>query len=202
MTAKAYRARPGQGAGLEEAAGEQRAGLATQEAGPGCARPLRRGRDAVLAQDLPGGGGGGLDAEGGELAVDPAVSPRAVLARQAQDQRTDGTGGGRASTPLRRASRRVAALEQVAMPAHDRVRAHQQHEPAQPASRQAVAQASEKRPVSPGERGLADLTPQDQQLMPQRQDLDVLFPISHGQQAQEREGIPHGEVAQAQQHER
>jgi hypothetical protein len=48
----------------------------------------------------------------------------------------------------------------------------------------------------------ADLTPQDEQLVPQRQDLDVLFPISHGQQAQEREGVRHGEAGQTQQHQR
>jgi hypothetical protein len=30
----------------------------------------------------------------------------------------------------------------------------------------------------------------------------VLFPVGHGQQAQEREGVRHGEVGQAQQHQR
>jgi hypothetical protein len=70
----------------------------------------------------------------------------------------------------------VAAFEQAAVPAHERVRAHHQHEPAQPAGRQAVHQAGQKRAVSPGERGFADLTPQDGQLVPQRQDSDVPFP--------------------------
>jgi hypothetical protein len=64
--------------------------------------PLRRGRDAVPAHDLPDGAGGDLDAGRGELAVDPAVSPPAVLAGQARDQGADGTGGRRAPAPLRR----------------------------------------------------------------------------------------------------
>jgi hypothetical protein len=38
------------------------------------------------------------------------------------------------------------------------------------------------------------------QLVPQGKDLDVFLPIVHGQQAQEREGVGHGEVGQAQQH--
>jgi hypothetical protein len=70
----------------------------------------------------------------------------------------------------------MAALEQAAVPAQDRARAHHQHEPAQPADRQAVQQAGDKPAVSLGERGLADLTPQDEQLVQQRQDLDAPFP--------------------------
>ena len=48
MTAKTYSARPGQGADLEEIAGEQRVGLAAQEVGPGGVRAFGRGWDAVL----------------------------------------------------------------------------------------------------------------------------------------------------------
>lgn len=46
-------ARPGQGADLEQVAGQQRLGLATQELGPGRALPLRRGRNAVLLAGSP-----------------------------------------------------------------------------------------------------------------------------------------------------
>jgi hypothetical protein len=62
MHAKTYKRAPGQGAGLEEIAGEQRVGLAVQEVGPGRALPFGRGWDAVLPEDLPHGGGGDLDA--------------------------------------------------------------------------------------------------------------------------------------------
>jgi hypothetical protein len=100
MTAKTYRRGPGQGAGLEEVAGEQGVGLAAQEVGPGCVLALGCGWDAVLAQDLPDGGGGDLDAEGGEFAVDAAVAPRGVLSGQAQDQGADRADRGRAPAAL------------------------------------------------------------------------------------------------------
>ncbi|WP_405655269.1 MULTISPECIES: hypothetical protein [unclassified Streptomyces] len=43
---------------------------------------------------------------------------------------------------------------------------------------------------------------QDQQLVPQRKDLDVFVPFAHRQQSKEREGVGHGEVGQAQQRDR
>jgi hypothetical protein len=52
-----------------------------------------------------------------------------------------------------------------------------------------VQQAGEHGAVGVGEGGFADLALQDQQLVPQRQDLDVLLPVAHRQQAQEREGL-------------
>jgi hypothetical protein len=65
-----------------------------------------------------------------------------------------------------------------------------------------VEQAGEQRTVGVGEHGLADLALQDQQLVPQREDLDIFVPLAHRQQPQEREGVGHGEVGQAQQHDR
>ncbi|WP_442819791.1 hypothetical protein OHA79_02335 [Streptomyces sp. NBC_00841] len=65
-----------------------------------------------------------------------------------------------------------------------------------------MEQASEQRAVGVGERGLADLALQDQQLVPQREDLDVFVPLTHRQQPKERERIGDGEVGQAQQHDR
>jgi hypothetical protein len=43
---------------------------------------------------------------------------------------------------------------------------------------------------------------QDQQLVPQRQDLNVLLSVGHRQQAEEREGMGYGDAGQAQQHDR
>ncbi|MFF4806252.1 hypothetical protein ACFY1U_49170 [Streptomyces sp. NPDC001351] len=56
--------------------------------------------------------------------------------------------------------------------------------------------------VGGGERGVADLTLQDQQLAAQRQDPAVLVAVAHRQKAQACEGVGGGEIGQAQQHER
>jgi hypothetical protein len=56
--------------------------------------------------------------------------------------------------------------------------------------------------IGGGERGLAGLALQDEELVPQRQDLDVFVPVAHRQQAQEREGVGRSERGQAQQHDR
>src|ERR1019366_7827609 len=103
-------ARPGQGADLEEVTGQQGVGLTAQEAGPGQALPSGCGRDAVLVQDLPDGGGGDLDAEGREFAVDAPVSPGGVLAGQGQDESADRADGARAPAALRPAGRGMAPL--------------------------------------------------------------------------------------------
>jgi hypothetical protein len=44
------------------------------------------------------------------------------------------------------------------------------------------------------ERGLGDLTLQDQQLVAQRQDLDVLVAVAHRQKAQGRQGAGRGDT--------
>ncbi|WP_431969208.1 hypothetical protein [Actinacidiphila sp. bgisy160] len=73
-----------------------------------------------------------------------------------------------------------------------------QQETAQLALREVVEQAGDDRTVGVGERGHAYLALQDQQLVPQREDLDVLVLIAHRQQAQEREGVGRGRVGQGQ----
>jgi hypothetical protein len=96
----------------------------------------------------------------------------------------------------------VAPLEQVAVPAQDRVRAYQEHEVSQFVHREVVEQAGEDSAVGIGERGLADLALQYEQLVPQGKALDVLVPVAHRQEAQQSEGVGGGEVGQAQQHDR
>jgi hypothetical protein len=78
----------------------------------------------------------------------------------------------------------MPSLEKIAVPVQDRVRTYQQQEIPQFLPRQMVEQACEDHAVGVGERGLADLALQHQQLMPQRQDLEVFVPITHRQQAQ------------------
>ena len=75
--------RSGQGAGFEEVGGEEGVRLAAQEGGPGEVVAVGRGRDAVGCEDFPDGGGGDLDDEGGEFAVDSSVAPAGVVAREA-----------------------------------------------------------------------------------------------------------------------
>ncbi|GAA3476253.1 hypothetical protein GCM10018966_007800 [Streptomyces yanii] len=78
----------------------------------------------------------------------------------------------------------MSSLEQVAVPAQDRIRAYQQQEVPQLLSREVVEQAGEDHTVGVRERGLADLALKDEQLVTQRQDLDVFIPVAHRQQAQ------------------
>ncbi|MFD0031469.1 hypothetical protein ACWGDS_43115 [Streptomyces sp. NPDC055059] len=96
----------------------------------------------------------------------------------------------------------MASLEQVAVPAQKRVGVYQQQEVPQLVHGEVVEQAGEDSAVGVGERGLADLALQDQQLVTQCEDLDVFVSVTHRQQAQEREGVGSGEVGEAQQHER
>jgi hypothetical protein len=110
---------------------------------------LRWGRwvDAVGLEDLPDGGGGDLDTERGEFAVHPPVPPARVLSDQAQDEGAYGAGGGRAAGPLGPAGARVTLIHQVAVPAQDGVRSHQQPQAAQHLAGQGREKGSEEGPV-------------------------------------------------------
>ncbi|MEU4897296.1 hypothetical protein AB0B12_32125 [Streptomyces sp. NPDC044780] len=77
----------------------------------------------------------------------------------------------------------MAPLEQVAMPAQDCVGADQQQKAPEPVFGEVVEQAGEDGTVAVSEGRLADLTLQDQQLMPEYEDLDVLLSIAHRQEA-------------------
>ncbi|WP_168584123.1 hypothetical protein [Saccharopolyspora sp. ASAGF58] len=85
----------------------------------------------------------------------------------------------------------MAACDEVAVPAQHCVWAHHQPQPAQQIPSQPVQQHRHKRPIAWHEKHpfLAELPLQDRDLMAQGQDLDVLVPITHRQQAQ------HGERA-------
>ncbi|MFE5028624.1 hypothetical protein ACFRAO_36335 [Streptomyces sp. NPDC056656] len=90
----------------------------------------------------------------------------------------------------------------VTVPAQKRVRARQQQEMPQLVHQEVVEQAGEDSTVGAGEPGLADLALQDQQLVPKRQDLDVVVPVSHPQLAQEHGGMGRREMDHAKQHNR
>ncbi|MEW1841096.1 hypothetical protein AB0392_24380 [Nonomuraea angiospora] len=87
---------PVQGDGFDEITGQQGVGLGAQELGPGGGRSVWCRIKTRLVEDLPYRGRCDLDAERGELSVDPPVAPVGVLSDQAQDEGADGvTVGGR-----------------------------------------------------------------------------------------------------------
>jgi hypothetical protein len=63
----------GLGDGLEEVAGKQGPGLGAEEVSPGGRSAFGCWVDPGLPEDLPHGGGGSLDPEDEEFAVDAAV---------------------------------------------------------------------------------------------------------------------------------
>jgi hypothetical protein len=75
----------GRGDRLDEVDGQRCVGLAAEEVGPGVGGSVWCGTDGFGFQDLPDGGGGDRDGEGGEFAVDAPVFPGRILADQAQD---------------------------------------------------------------------------------------------------------------------
>ena len=80
----------------------------------------------------------------------------------------------------------MAAGQQVPVPAQNRVRPHQQPEPAQHIPRQPVQEGGPERPVARKEPwpGRAQLPLQDRDLVTQYKDLRVLVPVTHRQQTQ------------------
>jgi hypothetical protein len=112
------------------------------------------------------------------------------------------TVGGRPGRLGRQA--RVTLIHQVAVPAQDGVRSHQQPQSAQHLAGQRREQGGEEGPV-PG-RELhpisAELPFQNGDLMPQSQNLCVLVPVPHRQQSQRGERVRDSQISQAQQHER
>jgi len=83
-------------------------------------------------------------------------------------------------------SGRVAARQQVPVPAQDRFRPGQQSDPAEHVVREAVQQGGQECPVGGGEPRpvRAQLPLQDRDLVPQHQDLGALIPVAHRKQPQ------------------
>ncbi len=69
------------------------------------------------------------------------------------------------------------------MPAQDRLGAYQEQKVSQSVFGEVVEQAGEDGAVCVGEGRLADLALQDQQLVPEYEDLDVLLFVAHRQEA-------------------
>ncbi|MFD8869066.1 hypothetical protein ACFV1F_32850 [Streptomyces sp. NPDC059590] len=76
----------------------------------------------------------------------------------------------------------MALPEQLTMPAQDRLGADQQQKVPQSVFGQVVQKAGEDSAITVIEGRLADLALQDQQLVPEHQDLDVLVSVAHRQE--------------------
>jgi hypothetical protein len=94
----------------------------------------------------------------------------------------------------------VASAQELAVPAQHSVSADDQMDLMKPHLGEALQQCGEQRPVGPGRMWLAYLPLQHDELVAQRQDLQILLPIAHRQQPYEAEGGRQGEVRQSQQH--
>ena len=130
---------------------------------------VRSGAGSIPAslEDLPHGGGGDLDAEDEEFAVDAPVAPARILPCQAQHQLADGADGARPARAPGAGPGRVAARQQVPVPAQHRLWPDQQPEPAEHVPWEPVQQGGQERPVGRGEPrpGLAQLPLQDRDLV-------------------------------------
>ncbi|WP_426513390.1 hypothetical protein ACPPVO_23920 [Dactylosporangium sp. McL0621] len=98
----------------------------------------------------------------------------------------------------------MTLMHQVAVPAQDGVRSHQQPQSVQYLAGQGREKSGEENPVLGCELHpvSAELPLQDGDLMPQRQNLHVLVPVPHRQQPQRGERVRDSQISQAQQHER
>jgi len=129
MTASTYRRTPVKVTVSKKSQASRASAGGAEEAGPGGSGALGRRVDPGLLQDLPHGGGGSLDAEDEQLAVDAAVPPARILCCQAQHQLT------KTVTDRWPAGSRVwigpMPVDQLPVPAQHCVRPDQQPEPAQ-----------------------------------------------------------------------
>jgi hypothetical protein len=151
---------------------QDRLGLGTRELRPGRSGSARRAVDSGLLQNFPHRRRRYLHSQAGQLAVDPAVPPFGVLAGQPQDQGTDVAAGRRPAAFAAHGPAGLAAADDVAVPAHDRVRGDQQPQPVAPRFRYHAGQGREQGPVRPVQVRAARLPPLHYgELVAQDQDL-------------------------------
>ena len=114
----------------------------------------------------------------------PGPSDR--IRRNTQHQLANGTDSARPTRSAGAGPGRVAARQEIAVPAQHRVRLDQQPEPAEHVPGEPMQQGGQERPVDEGEPrpGLTQLPLQHRDLVTRRQDLDVLVPVAHRKQPQ------------------
>ncbi|MGW5682182.1 hypothetical protein [Nonomuraea sp. NPDC003754] len=89
------------------------------------------------------------------------------------------------------------------MPAKDGIRSHEEPQSAQDLAGQRRQECSEEGSILEGEShpGVgAELPFKNGDLVAEGKDLDILVPITHGQQPQRGEGVRDGQIGQAKEH--
>jgi hypothetical protein len=121
---------------------------------------------------------GDVDPELAQLANDPDVAPAAILARQPQNKPAHLAVDWRSTgTPVRI---RPVAGDEPTMPAQERLRPDHERPPRP--TRQHPAERSQQQPVIRRELRPPHLPPQDRQLVPQHQDLELLRALATREQ--------------------
>ncbi|CAL9668984.1 hypothetical protein SUDANB176_07368 [Streptomyces sp. enrichment culture] len=117
-------------------------------------------------------------------------------------QQPDGAHGPRPSRALGPGACSVMVCDQSAVPAQRGVRTHRRPYPAQHLRGKAVQQRRQERAIVRREPNLpaTESALQHRDPMPEGENLRVLVPVAHGQQAQHGERVRHGQVSQSQQH--
>jgi hypothetical protein len=138
----------------EEVQRQDALGLRSQELSPARAVPARRRVDPGTLEDLPDRGRRYRDAEVGQFAVDPAVTPRLVFSSQPQHHRPDITAhrwpaGSATARQARHRRRRVSRCQRKMVPGVTMSRI------AAKRSMGSVPASSQPRPVWPRQPGLS-----------------------------------------------
>jgi hypothetical protein len=154
----------------EEVAGDQARRLSTHEPAPGERSAFARRARTDCSYELADGRRRDSESESRHLTGDPLVARGWVLAREAQHELTYLARNGRAAHASVRA--RPTPRDQLAVPAHERVRRHEQRAPA--TSRQNTTGSGEEGAVRGSQPGPSRLAPQDLQLMTEHHDLELL----------------------------
>ena len=166
--------------------------LGAQELRPGGADAPRCRPHARLAQHGGDRSGGDADAELEQLTLDTYVAPARVLSRQSLDQaarlgRKRGTTGHAAAFPT--------SLQQCAVPAAKRLRAHRKAGPR--CGREQPARGSEQGAVGGRVPRPLSSSPEDRELVAQDHDLKLTLTPAAGEQANDAAQQP---VQQTRQH--
>jgi hypothetical protein len=137
------------------------------------------------------------DTSPSEFAANPLIAPRRVLTGQAQDRITNVLPGGWAAWTFPRVG--PLAGNQIAVPAQQRRRRHEEDAP-RPA-RQQPRERSQQHPVPIAQIGPVHPAAQHGDLMPGREDLDLLGPVTAPEQDQELKDTAQDQVQDRPEHE-
>src|SRR6266545_4295761 len=165
--------------GLRREIGAEHAlGLGAQELGPAGADPARRRAETRDAQRGRDGGGGDVDSELQQLALDAHIAPARVLPRDPEDHAA--CLGRKRRTTRPAAASSAFALQQRPVPAAERLRADRKARP--PLAWKQPAHRGKQRTVSGRVLRPPPAAPQDRHLVAQNHDLELALTAAAGEQ--------------------